>query len=140
MLATKEAIMFEIRNDIPLPTASLYPWETMKVGECLVFTDTQEFKAAEKSARKQTGKRFLCQNNKIWLVERNEKSTIETRVLNRLRRNDSMTQGVIVNQLRVFPQKEVIKTLNELVDSGTVIAKKSIHKYNGRNTVSYRMA
>lgn len=132
--------MFELRKDIPVPAGPVYPWATMEVGDCLVFDNEADFKAAAKSARAQVAVRFICKDQKIWLVERAKRNGPAERLLSLLDCENGLTEGVIINRMRRFSKKEIMESLNKLVENGAVTASATTHRFNGRPVFRYKKA
>jgi hypothetical protein len=134
--------MFELKKDIPMPVCPSYPWETMEIGDCLVFESEADFKAAAKSARAQASAIFLCKDQKIWLahIKRAHKDGPNDKLLRLLARKDGLTEGVIINRMRNFPKKDVLQSLEDLVASGSVIATETMHRFKGLKVFRYKKA
>ena len=132
--------MFELKKDIPIPASSMYPWETMDIGDCLVFANEADFKAAAKAARAQSSSTFLCRDQMIWLIKRAKKAGPNDKLLRLLACKDGLTEGVIINRMRNFSKKDVLQNLEELVASGAIIATPTTHRFNWRNVVRYKKA
>jgi hypothetical protein len=129
--------MFELRSDIPAPVDCPYPWDQMEVGQCLVFAEDADFKAARKSARSQRGMKFICRDLKIWLIEKTNEANVQLCVLEILDKHQSLSEGVLTNKLRRFSRDSVLAAIGKLVKDGKVEAIKGQHRFNGRIVVFY---
>lgn len=132
--------MFELRKDIPIPLMPKSIFDQMEIGDCLVFENEADYKAAAKSARAHSSGHFLCQDKKIWLLKRIQKTGLEERLLILLDCENGLTKGVIINRTRGFPPKDVVKTLKKLVDEKKITTKPTGSRFKGEQVMNYKTA